>query len=285
MTLFPPNQNQNNLINNNNNLNNQNLFLKIIEILEFGLTELVTDDPSISTSICSALDYILSFYYRETFIKKNLNLNENINKLNDNNNNNNQNQNQFQLFLLQKAQQQKDQGRLFLYSSFNSSNIVKNHFIQSGDIFPRILMKLFNIIIYEETGNQWAFSRVMLSLIVTHQQFFFNQLKPKIIETINSLNLNENNNNKLIDNKNDQSNKIINNNMSMEKDQDNNLNLSSNENNNLNNLNNNKEKSNNTIEQAFDQLLDGIEMNLEQKNKDKFTNNVITFRQSVRDLI
>lgn len=267
MTLFPP-ATQPVAPNAQPTQQAQNNFLKIVDLLEYGLTELGNEDATISTSVCSAMDYVLSFYYRETFVKKNL-----AAGISDPSKAPPQPQiaqptqlQPFQLFLVQKAQQQKDQARLFLHSSLNASNIVKTHFMQSGDLFPRILMKLFNIIIYEETGNQWAFSRVMLSLIVTHQQFFFNQLKPKIIETINSNAANA----ALAGEKQGASN----NEQHMKEDG---MGAGA--------MEKTNEKPNTTIEQAFEQLMDGIEMNLEQKNKDKFTNNVITFRQTVRDLI
>ncbi|EFC50356.1 exportin-7 [Naegleria gruberi] len=39
------------------------------------------------------------------------------------------------------------------------------------------------------------------------------------------------------------------------------------------------------VREAFDKLMDGVEINLEPKNRDKFTGNLITFRQDVRNVI
>ncbi|KAG2373543.1 hypothetical protein C9374_012006 [Naegleria lovaniensis] len=39
------------------------------------------------------------------------------------------------------------------------------------------------------------------------------------------------------------------------------------------------------VREAFDKLMDGVEMNLEAKNRDKFTGNLITFRQDVRNVL
>jgi len=39
------------------------------------------------------------------------------------------------------------------------------------------------------------------------------------------------------------------------------------------------------IRDAFDKLMEGVEMNLEPKNRDKFTGNLITFRQDVRNVL
>jgi len=110
------------------------------------------------------------------------------------------------------------------------AEIMMNILQMNKNIFPRILAQLFNLILFEECGNQWSVSRTMLSLIVTHQQFF-EELKRNIISSLNS----------------------------QERQQ--------------------------KMTECFAKLVEEVEMNLETKNRDKFTGNLISFRSDVRNFL
>jgi exportin-7 len=94
------------------------IFLKLVSSLEEGIR---LDDLSLSSQVCSALDHLLTFYYKQS--SKNTKMAE----------------------------------------------LLHNHLHQNKNLFPRILAQLFNLILFEECGNQWSVSRTMLALIVTHQ--------------------------------------------------------------------------------------------------------------------
>lgn len=90
------------------------MFLKLVQSLEDGIK---SDELSLSSQICGALDSLCTFYYERA-------------KKNDQN-----------------------------------AQLLQKH-LQNSNLFPRILAQLFNIVIFEECGNQWSISRTMLSLIV-----------------------------------------------------------------------------------------------------------------------
>lgn|SRR5690606_20427507 len=97
------------------------VFLKLVASLEEGIK---SEDLSLSSQACSALDHVCTFYY--TKIKKN----------------------------------------------DSNAQLLTKHLQQAPNLFPRILAQLFNMILFEECGNQWSVSRTMLSLIV---------INPKVI--------------------------------------------------------------------------------------------------------
>lgn len=111
------------------------------------------------------------------------------------------------------------------------SQLIANHLTQNQDLLPRILAQFFNMIMFQECGNQWSLSRTMLSLIVTHPAFFDN-LKQQIANTIGG-----------------------------------------------------GEERQKQLREAFDKLMSGVEMNLDSKNRDKFTGNLITFRTDIRNFL
>ncbi|GAQ78625.1 Nuclear transport receptor RanBP16 [Klebsormidium nitens] len=56
------------------------------------------------------------------------------------------------------------------------------HIAASPSLFPEILKTLFEIVLFEDCGNQWSLSRPMLSLILINEQIF-NDLKAQILAT------------------------------------------------------------------------------------------------------
>lgn len=148
------------------------IFLKMVVSLEDGL---LLEDMALSSQICSSLDSLLVFYYKN------------------------------------------------LKRSPEKARVIEHHLQEHKNLFPRILASLFNVIIFQECGNQWSVSRTMLSLIVTHQSFF-EELKKQIATSLGG------------------------------------------------------ERQDKMME-SFSKLMEGVEMDLEPKNKDRFTGNLITFRQ------
>ena len=60
----------------------------------------------------------------------------------------------------------------FLYreGTKNTENFDKmqQHLSEAPDLLPQLLALLMNMILFEETNNQWSISRPLLALIVTH---------------------------------------------------------------------------------------------------------------------
>ncbi|XP_020249688.1 LOW QUALITY PROTEIN: exportin-7 [Asparagus officinalis] len=54
------------------------------------------------------------------------------------------------------------------------------HIAESPNLFPEILRTLFEIVLFEDCGNQWSLSRPMLSLILISEQMF-SDLKAQIL--------------------------------------------------------------------------------------------------------
>ncbi|KAG0447142.1 hypothetical protein HPP92_028453 [Vanilla planifolia] len=54
------------------------------------------------------------------------------------------------------------------------------HIVDCPNLFPEILKTLFELVLFEDTGNQWSLSRPMLSLILISEQVF-NDLKAQIL--------------------------------------------------------------------------------------------------------
>ncbi|XP_010543785.1 PREDICTED: exportin-7 isoform X2 [Tarenaya hassleriana] len=54
------------------------------------------------------------------------------------------------------------------------------HIVDCPNLFPEILKTLFEIVLFEDCGNQWSLSRPMLSLILISEQIF-SDLKAKIL--------------------------------------------------------------------------------------------------------
>jgi exportin-7 len=109
---------------------------------------------------------------------------------------------------------------------------LQEHLKQNIELFPRLLQQFFQLIIYEECGNQWSVSRTMLSLIAINPPMF-EEIKKRVIFKVGQ----------------------------------------------------NDEQRRLKMIEAFDKLMEGVEMNLEAKTRDKFTGNLITFRQDVRAIL
>jgi exportin-7 len=56
------------------------------------------------------------------------------------------------------------------------------HIADCPSLFPEILKTLFEIVLFEDCGNQWSLSRPMLSLILISEQIF-SDLKAKILSS------------------------------------------------------------------------------------------------------
>lgn len=54
------------------------------------------------------------------------------------------------------------------------------HIAEGPTLFPEILKTLFEIVLFEDCGNQWSLSRPMLSLILINEQIF-SDLKAHIL--------------------------------------------------------------------------------------------------------
>ncbi|KAI0531412.1 hypothetical protein KFK09_000967 [Dendrobium nobile] len=54
------------------------------------------------------------------------------------------------------------------------------HIVECPNLFPEILKTLFEIVLFEDCGNQWSLSRPMLSLILISEQVF-SDLKAQIL--------------------------------------------------------------------------------------------------------
>ncbi|XP_058078819.1 uncharacterized protein LOC131227118 isoform X2 [Magnolia sinica] len=54
------------------------------------------------------------------------------------------------------------------------------HIVECPSLFPEILKTLFEIVLFEDCGNQWSLSRPMLSLILINEQIF-SDLKAQIL--------------------------------------------------------------------------------------------------------
>ncbi|KAG2613335.1 hypothetical protein PVAP13_4KG342500 [Panicum virgatum] len=94
------------------------------------------------------------------------------------------------------------------------------------NLFPQILRTLFEIILFEDAGNQWSLSRPILSLIMTSEQMF-SDLKAHILAS-----------------------------QAVDQQQ--------------------------LLSQCFDKLMTDVNRNLEPKNRDRFTQNLTTFRVDFR---
>lgn len=118
----------------------------------------------------------------------------------------------------------------FLYreGTKNTENFDKmqQHLSEAPDLLPQLLALLMNMILFEETNNQWSISRPLLALIVTHPDDF-DQLKQEVAGT-----LDQDRGQKLMD--------------------------------------------------SFDTLMDKVQPNLENRNRDIFTQNMTTFRSQVK---
>lgn len=111
------------------------------------------------------------------------------------------------------------------------AQMLQNHLKQSPDLFPRTLALFFNMIMFQECGNQWSLSRTMLSLIVINPAFF-EQLKQQISSNIGG-----------------------------------------------------NEERQQKVRDSFEKLMSGVEMDLEARNRDKFTGNLITFRSLIKEIL
>nr|ABF97640.1 Importin-beta N-terminal domain containing protein, expressed [Oryza sativa Japonica Group] len=100
------------------------------------------------------------------------------------------------------------------------------HIGEFPTLFPQILKTLFEIIIFEDAGNQWSLSRPILSLIMISEQMFSN-LRAQILAS-----------------------------QPVDQQQ--------------------------RLSQCFDKLMTDVATNLEPKNRDKFTQNLTTFRHDFR---
>ncbi|XP_009125626.2 exportin-7 isoform X1 [Brassica rapa] len=100
------------------------------------------------------------------------------------------------------------------------------HIADCPSLFPEILKTLFEIVLFEDCGNQWSLSRPMLSLILISEQIF-SDLKAKILS-------------------------------SQPVDQ------------------------HQRLSACFDSLMTDISRGLDQKNRDKFTQNLTLFRHEFR---
>ncbi|XP_031377633.1 exportin-7 isoform X1 [Punica granatum] len=58
--------------------------------------------------------------------------------------------------------------------------ILTRHIVDCPNLFPEILKTLFEIVLFEDCGNQWSLSRPMLSLILINEQIF-PDLKARIL--------------------------------------------------------------------------------------------------------
>ncbi|KAF0917476.1 hypothetical protein E2562_020592 [Oryza meyeriana var. granulata] len=100
------------------------------------------------------------------------------------------------------------------------------HIGEFPTLFPQILKTLFEIIIFEDAGNQWSLSRPILSLIMISEQMF-SDLRAQILAS-----------------------------QPVDQQQ--------------------------RLSQCFDKLMADVARNLEPKNRDKFTQNLTTFRHDFR---
>lgn len=116
------------------------IFLKLLSSLEEGLK---LEDLGLSSQTCSAIDHLLTFYYKHC------------------------------MSITPQQQQQPVPALYQMYPWLNRQKTAERlhmHLQKNPNLFPRILAQLFNLILYEECGNQWSVSRTMLALIITHQQ-------------------------------------------------------------------------------------------------------------------
>ncbi|KAL5220326.1 hypothetical protein ABZP36_025039 [Zizania latifolia] len=100
------------------------------------------------------------------------------------------------------------------------------HIGEFPSLFPQMLKTLFEIIIFEDAGNQWSLSRPILSLIMISEQMF-SDLRAQILAS-----------------------------QPVDQQQ--------------------------RLSQCFDKLMTDVARNLEPKNRDKFTQNLTTFRHDFR---
>ncbi|CAN1121312.1 XPO7 [Linum perenne] len=63
-----------------------------------------------------------------------------------------------------------------------AANNLARHIADCPTLFPEILKTLFEIVLFEDCGNQWSLSRPMLSLILINEQIF-SDLKARILAT------------------------------------------------------------------------------------------------------
>lgn len=106
---------------------------------------------------------------------------------------------------------------------------IQRHLQQKPDLLPRLLALLFNLILFENVGNQWSMSRPMLSLIVVNENFF-QELKLQIANLV-----------------------------WMERRE--------------------------SMLEALNKLMEGVEPNLESKNREKFTGNLAQFKQTAKNFL
>ncbi|VAH60290.1 unnamed protein product [Triticum turgidum subsp. durum] len=100
------------------------------------------------------------------------------------------------------------------------------HIGELPSLFPQILKSLFEIIIFEDAGNQWSLSRPILSLIMISEQMF-SDLRAQILAS-----------------------------QPIDQQQ--------------------------RLSQCFDKLMTDVTRSLEPKNRDRFTQNLTTFRHDFR---
>uniref|UniRef100_A0A453ERF3 Exportin-1 C-terminal domain-containing protein n=1 Tax=Aegilops tauschii subsp. strangulata TaxID=200361 RepID=A0A453ERF3_AEGTS len=100
------------------------------------------------------------------------------------------------------------------------------HIGELPSLFPQILKSLFEIIIFEDAGNQWSLSRPILSLIMISEQMF-SDLRAQILAS-----------------------------QPLDQQQ--------------------------RLSQCFDKLMTDVTRSLEPKNRDRFTQNLTTFRHDFR---
>ncbi|VAH76186.1 unnamed protein product [Triticum turgidum subsp. durum] len=100
------------------------------------------------------------------------------------------------------------------------------HIGELPSLFPQILKSLFEIIIFEDAGNQWSLSRPILSLIMISEQMF-SDLRSQVLAS-----------------------------QPLDQQQ--------------------------RLSQCFDKLMTDVTRSLEPKNRDRFTQNLTTFRHDFR---
>ncbi|CAO1948710.1 unnamed protein product [Urochloa humidicola] len=99
------------------------------------------------------------------------------------------------------------------------------HIGEFPNLFPQILRTLFEIILFEDVGNQWSLSRPILSLIMTSEQMF-SDLRAHLLAS--------------------------------------------------------QPANQQRLSQCLDKLMTDVNRNLEPKNRDRFTQNLTTFKHDFR---
>ena len=113
------------------------VFLYILLTISDGLSSV---DSIISTSCCSALDYIITYLFK------------NLTK--------------------QKRTQQSQQQQQQQPNQQESTSLMKVY-KEQPQVFQQLLSTVINIIVFEDCRNQWSMSRPLLGLILLNEQVTF----------------------------------------------------------------------------------------------------------------